>query len=73
MTKFGSVIRKARKRLEMSLQDVGSRAGLSKAHVWELERGRKQNPTVKTILNLAITLELDPGALAQTAMDMHRS
>ena len=43
---IGAAIRSARSATGLSLQEVADRAGLSKAHVWELEQGRAKNPTV---------------------------
>jgi transcriptional regulator with XRE-family HTH domain len=36
----------------LSLQDVADLAGASKAHVWDIERGKSQNPTI----NLAVAI-----------------
>lgn len=44
---------KLREQRDFSLQEVADRAGLSKSHVWELERGRARNPTVDTAVRLA--------------------
>lgn len=40
----------------LSLQEVADRAGLSKSHVWDLEKGRSRNPTIGTAVNLARAL-----------------
>jgi len=37
----------------LSLDEVASRAGLSKSHVWEMEQGRSRNPSVATVRALA--------------------
>lgn len=68
MSNLGEAIKVNRAKREMSLHEVAIEAGITKAHVWEMERGTKSNPTIKTILGLAIALDLDPGALALTAM-----
>jgi len=39
-----------------SLDELGQRAGLAKAHVWELEHGRSANPTIATCAALARAL-----------------
>ena len=36
-----------------SLQDVADAVGVSKAHVWELEKGRAANPAMKLVERLA--------------------
>jgi transcriptional regulator with XRE-family HTH domain len=61
-------IKENRAALKMSLQDVANAAGLTKAHVWELEQGNCSNPTVKSILGVATALQIDPSVLASLAM-----
>lgn len=53
----GPFIKKRRKELQLSLQEVADRIGASKTHIWELEAGRAKNPTVRMILGLAQALE----------------
>lgn len=36
-----------------SLQDVADKVGVSKAHVWELEKGRSRNPSFELVRKLA--------------------
>ena len=36
-----------------SLQDVATAAGVSKAHIWELEKGRAENPSMALVTRLA--------------------
>src|SRR3954465_6214211 len=36
-----------------SLQDVATAVGVSKAHVWELEKGRTDNPSMALVTRLA--------------------
>ncbi len=72
MSKLGSRIKKLREAANMSLQDVATRAALSKAHVWELETG-SPNPTIKTICCVAVALDVDPAELAALAAEDCRS
>jgi DNA-binding XRE family transcriptional regulator len=65
------MIASERKRLDMSLQQVADRAGITKSHMWELENGRSVNPTIATVNGLAKALgipfvELAAGALNDT-------
>jgi len=46
-------IRELRLRKGQSLQDVADSIGVSKTHIWELEKGRSQNPTVDLLAKLA--------------------
>lgn len=36
-----------------SLQDVANAVGVSKAHIWELEKGRTGNPAIALVTRLA--------------------
>ncbi len=38
---------------KQSLQDVASAVGVSKAHIWELEKGRTDNPSMGLVQRLA--------------------
>ena len=68
MSQLGKAIKRQREERSMSLQDVAEEAGLTKAHVWELEQGNSRNPRVKSLLGLAVALNMDPSALAVCAM-----
>lgn len=37
----------------LSLQDVADRVGISKAHVWNLEKGLSENPSMELVVKLA--------------------
>lgn len=40
----------------LSLQDVADLSGASKAHIWDIERGKSQNPTINTAVAIATAL-----------------
>ncbi len=42
-----------RQKTNESLQDVADKVGVSKAHVWELEKGRSKNPSFELVRKLA--------------------
>jgi len=46
-------IGKLRRRKDESLQEVADAVGVSKAHIWELEKGRAENPSINLITRLA--------------------
>lgn len=46
-------LRNLRSKSKESLQGVADSIGVSKAHVWELETGRSQNPSVDILQRLA--------------------
>jgi transcriptional regulator with XRE-family HTH domain len=50
---LGSRLKGQRDRLGESLQRVADAIGASKAHVWEIESGRAQNPSVNLVRRLA--------------------
>jgi transcriptional regulator with XRE-family HTH domain len=60
---MASFIKRRRTELSLSLEDVATRIGSSKAHVWELEKGRSKNPTLWMILGLCEALQCSLNAL----------
>jgi len=58
MSLFGQYIKDAREENGLSLSAAADLIGCTKAHLWELERGRSNNPTVKTLVGIARALDL---------------
>jgi DNA-binding XRE family transcriptional regulator len=58
-----------RARLNLSLQEVADRAGITKSHMWEIENGRSVNPTVRTVHGLAKALGIPFVSMAAGAMN----
>ena len=50
---LGARLHELRVRDRMSLQDVADAIGISKAHVWNLEKGMSDNPSMEMLLKLA--------------------
>src|SRR5688500_13700463 len=50
---LGAKITKLRMKRGESLQDVADAVGVSKAHIWELEKGRTDNPSMGLVTRLA--------------------
>lgn len=50
---LGARITKLRLKANQSLQDVADAVGVSKAHIWELEKGRADNPSMGLVERLA--------------------
>lgn len=63
MAQFQERIRSTRKARNMSLDDVATASGFTKSHVWELERGKSRNPTVRAVWSLAKALGVSPAWL----------
>ena len=67
MSELGKQVKAYRKILDLSLQDVADRAGLTKAHIWDIEQGRSTNPTMETVCRLAVALKTKPQEFAAYA------
>ena len=63
---FGQRIKYLREARKWSLQYVANHVGLSKAHVWTLERGESDNPGLKTIHAFCHLFKLPASALTET-------
>lgn len=50
---LATTLKQLRLRSGLSLQAVADKIDASKAHVWELEQGKSQNPTLKLLKELA--------------------
>lgn len=50
---FAAKLNQMRVAKRMSLQQVGDEIGISKAHVWNLEKGKAENPSMELVLKLA--------------------
>jgi transcriptional regulator with XRE-family HTH domain len=50
---LGARITKLRLKAGQSLQEVANAVGVSKAHIWELEKGRADNPSMGLVTRLA--------------------
>lgn len=50
---IGSKIKELRARQKQSLQQVADGVGVSKAHIWDLERGSSSNPSLDLLKKLS--------------------
>ncbi len=50
---FAVRLHKLRVANRLSLQQVADRIGISKAHVWNLEKGQAENPSMELVMKLA--------------------
>jgi transcriptional regulator with XRE-family HTH domain len=60
---FGARLTRLRLAKGQSLQDVADAVGVSKAHIWELEKGRTDNPSMALVRRLADHFGLSLAAL----------
>lgn len=56
LSHIGPYLKKRRAALGLSLQEVADRAGVTKAHIWDIEQGNANNPTIKTALAICDAL-----------------
>lgn len=68
MSNLGKLVRAKRNERGLSLQNVADAASLSKAHVWEIERGRADNPSVSTLTALGAALGVSAVELFRATM-----
>jgi len=59
---FGQVVRRHRRALDLSQQQLGERCGLTQEYISGIERG-KRNPTIQSIWTLSEGLEASAGEL----------
>ena len=69
MSNLGSLLNMLRTTSRRSLQDVADAASITKAHLWDMEKGNSKNPTVATLLNLGCALEVSPFRLFAAALE----
>ena len=58
-----SRIADTRRARRMSFDEVAEASGFAKSHVWELEKGRTRNPTVRAVWGLSKALGVSPSWL----------
>lgn len=56
VSNIGPSIKKRRAEIGVSLDEVATRAGTSKSHIWELEQGRSVNPSIRMLISVAAAL-----------------
>ncbi len=64
--KFSEMVRKARKRSGVSLQDLSDITGISKTHLHMIERGTTENPSAYIVWKLCKVLWLDPAKCVES-------
>lgn len=65
---FAQILRRVRSKSGLSLSEAARRAGMTKAHLWQLEDGRSDNPTAKTLKALADLYSVSACTLLRAAM-----
>jgi transcriptional regulator with XRE-family HTH domain len=68
---LGQAIEEARKKAELSQEDLAERSGVHPTHISGLERGAR-NPTYKTLLQVAEGLGTTLGELATAADNYYK-
>ncbi|MDN2699157.1 helix-turn-helix transcriptional regulator [Janthinobacterium sp. SUN073] len=57
---FGTVLRRLRKDVEMTQEQLGFEAGLQRKYISELELGIK-SPSLESVMKIASALKIPPG------------
>jgi transcriptional regulator with XRE-family HTH domain len=66
---FGARIAALRRDAKQSLQDVADAVGVTKTHIWELEKGRTANPSLLVIKGLADHFGISVASLVDEDVD----
>lgn len=64
---FALMIKDTREHQGHSLSEAAELIGCSKAHLWDMERGRSVNPTIQILAGIACAYDIDLGDLAHAA------
>lgn len=68
---FGLVIRGFRRKRQMSQQALADKSGYHRTYIGLLERGQK-SPSLRTIWNIATTLQVKPSEILSRVEDLTR-
>lgn len=66
---IGQTLFNLRQKNKESLQQVADKVGVSKAHIWELEKGHSKNPSFDLVQRLAKHYGVSTDVLAGTAAE----
>lgn len=69
MEKFGEKLRALREQQGLSLRQLGNLLGVTKIHVWNLEKGKKV-PNVAMVLKIAKVFNVTPNDLILDELDL---
>jgi transcriptional regulator with XRE-family HTH domain len=70
---FATRVAALRRKKNQSLQEVADAVGVSKAHVWELEKGRADNPSLNLVARLADHFDVSVAFLVGEDVDAAES
>ena len=64
---LGTRLYELRQAAGVSLQKAADEIGVSKAHIWELEKGRSRNPSFELVTKLSVYYGVSPDVLTGAA------
>lgn len=67
--RLGERIHRLRLKTDQSLQQVADAVGAAKAHVWQIEKGRADNPSIQLVKRLADHFGVSVGYLVDEDAD----
>lgn len=70
---LAATLRTLRAQKKLTLQEVADQLGVSKPHVWELEKGKSQNPSAETLLKLSRLFSVSIDTLLNNNVDSEQS
>lgn len=70
---LAATLRTLRAEKKLTLQEVADKLGVSKPHVWELEKGKSKNPSADTLLKLSELFKVPIDTLLNNNVDSETS
>lgn len=61
--RFGERVRRRRREIDMSQEELAERADIHRTYLSSLERSGGRNPTIRVVQRIADALEVTPGSL----------
>lgn len=70
---LATTLRTLRAERKLTLQEVADKLGVSKPHVWELEKGKSKNPSAETLVKLSDLFRVPIDTLLNNNVDSSES
>lgn len=65
---FSELLKRLRTKSRLSLSQAARQVGISKPHLWDMESGRSNNPTAKTLHALSEAYNTSAATLLRSAI-----
>ncbi len=67
--KLHVILKAARERADLTLEQVADGTGMSKSYIWDLENGGKENISLLNAVRLSICLQIPITVLASSVLE----